>query len=704
MDEATAQPLPTNINDKAHRSPSPIVANNNNGRRLIRPRQEDDIPHQTISAHEIPSGGQSNNNIPPPTSNRNALLAFLFLVSIAIMHAIATGFENMHHDSKQKQQQLSGNTQFIIESTNYDISHEDIYERSVEDELDSNSVYDGDEGEEDEPVATILSRSSQLSNILHLDASDVVECYIVTRMAPLTNVASSALNSGGAGGNNNNDGKGENNNGNRRRSTLNSGSVGNKDNDGSDSNGNRRRRVKRMLDEASGSKDTDDTSEKEEEGDNDSSSTSSTTNNIPSGPILVRKSALAFRYRPRVASVSHGSHSSSSITLDNQSPWDEIEQQKYFELTLEFGPQRTGVTKTSESVPLVHADMVDGTIGKYVSWENEGRVYHSTRISLEWTEAYYMASITGVVLEKIIQRAVDFTYKRPRYQPFEVVSIPSQNLLLRSSGSDDFVWEMFRDLAELYVDIDPLLVPPRSRVQFYVADPEEEEDDDVQRVDESNESNNVLNNNKDTISTSRRKQPNPNVKKVREASQAAAFYEKFFNCAHAIKSGDYSLYLPPPTVAPTAMPTDSKAPSAMPSGTVSDNGYGGKDYENSASHSIPDSTLSQNTTEDDYDMQNTTQYDDDGQRRVEEYEENHINTTIQAAVLDKLKSNPVDIDEENENVTAHLPGLPPQNSQDTDDSDDLDDTETIQSSEDDPAEVAEKAAIEAAKAAENAGK
>jgi len=683
--ETTVQPLPTNINNKAHLSPSsPIVDNNNNGRRLIRPRQED-IPHQTISAHEIPNGGQSNNII-PPTSNRNALLAFLFFVSIAIMHAIASGFENMHHDFKQKQHS-SGNSQFIQESINYDISHEDIYGRSVEDELDNTDTYKGDEGE-GSPVATILSRSSQLSNILHLDASDVVECYIVTRMAPLTNVASSGTATGGF----------------------------NNDSNKSDSNGNRRRRVKRMLDEASGSKDIDDTSDTNDENDDDSSSTTSATNNIPSGPILVRKSALAFRYRPRVASVSHGSHSS-SITLDNQkSPWDEIEQQKYFELTLEFGPQRTGVTKTSESVPLVHADMVDGTIGKYVSWENEGRVYHSTRIRSEWTEAYYMASITGVVLEKIIQRAVDFTYKRPRYQPFEVVSIPSQNLLLRSSGSDDFVWEMFRDLAELYVDIDPLLVPPRSRVQFYVADPEEEEEeDDVQRVDESNESNNVVNNNKDTISTSssRRKQPNPNVKKVREASQAAAFYEKFFNCAHAIKSGDYSLYLPPPTVAPTAMPTDSKAPSAMPSRIGDDNmnmDVDKVDGEKDSGVNTSDSTLRQNTTEDDAidsekDVQNTTQYDYDGQRRVEEYEENHINTTIQAAVLDKLKSNSVDIDEENENGTVPVPAdLPSQNGQDTDDSDDLDDVETIQSSEDDPAEVAEKAAIEAAKAAENAGK
>ena len=284
----------------------------------------------------------------------------------------------------------------------------------------------------------------------------------------------------------------------------------------------------------------------------------------------------------------------------------------------------------------------------------------------------------------------------------------------------DFVWEMFRDLAELYVDIDPLLVPPRSRVQFYVGDPEEDEDDDVQRVDESNESNNVLNSNKDTTSasSSRKKQPNPNVKKVREASQAAAFYEKFFNCAHAIKSGDYSLYLPPPTVAPTVMPTDSMSPSAMPSRIGGDTNNMNKDVdmvdgEKDSDVNTPDSTLRQNTTEDDAidseldnDMQNTTQYDDDGQRKVEEYEENHINTTIQAAVLDKLKSNPVDIDEENENNTAPISDHPPQNSHDTslDDSDDLDDTETIQSSEDDPAEVAEKAAIEAAKAAENAGK
>lgn len=157
VETTTVQPLPTHMNKKAHRSPSPMVANDNSGRRLIRPRQEDDI-HQTISAHEIPSG-QSNNNFTPTDNSNNsttstsypssktALLAFLFFVSIAIMHAIASGFEGMH-ESKQKQQsppqqQQSANSQLIQESTD-NISYtnnnnnEDIYERSVEDELNNN--------------------------------------------------------------------------------------------------------------------------------------------------------------------------------------------------------------------------------------------------------------------------------------------------------------------------------------------------------------------------------------------------------------------------------------------------------------------------------------------------------------------------------------------------------------------------------------
>jgi hypothetical protein len=147
-------------------------------------------------------------------------------------------------------------------------------------------------------------------------------------------------------------------------------------------------------------------------------------------------------------------------------PADEREHRKYFELTLECGPRRYGANGTVKSMPNVHSN----STGKHVSWDNKGRVYHSTRISNEWTDAYNMAQITGFVLEKIIQRAVEYVHKWPRYQPFDVVSIPSCNLILRSSNSDDFVWELFRDLADYYVDIDPLLLPPRQRIQFYVAD------------------------------------------------------------------------------------------------------------------------------------------------------------------------------------------------------------------------------------------
>ena len=340
----------------------------------------------------------------------------------------------------------------------------------------------------------------QLNKLLiHLDASDVIECYVVNRMAPLANVASNF-------------------------------GVGNDNNNNVETVDNAETTKTEVVQQSSAS-----------------ATTISTSTNIPTGPVLVRKSALAFRYRSRVALASHGHHFSTGEQLDNLSPGDQLEKQKYFELTLEYGPQRTGVAKTSESIPRVHVDMEIGgqtnsNIGKYVSWENEGRVYHTTQISGEWTEAYYMASITGVVLEKIIQRAVDYTYKRPRYQPFEVVSIPSQQLLLRSSGSDDFVLEMFRDLAELYVDIDPLLVPPRGRVQFYVSDPEEKtSDDDGRRGNGSDGSN-------DSPNSIPAKQPNPNanpnVKKVKgpvESSLAAVFYENFFNCAHAIKSGDYSM-------------------------------------------------------------------------------------------------------------------------------------------------------------------
>ena len=366
-----------------------------------------------------------------------------------------------------------------------EVSNKQRFAKSFNDTSDSIDKED----EERKATATILSRTTQLSKLLiTLDASDVIEVYVVNRLAPLASIVSSSTSS-------------------------------------VEESDKSHVHVRRMLDESRGKGSK---SEAKVEGDTTSSTTSSS--NIPSGPILVRKSALAFRYRSRVALASHGHHFSDEH-LENLSPGDQLEQQKYFELTLEYGPERTGVSKTAESIPIVHVDTEHQTRddnndnGKYVSWQNEGSIYYSTKISHDYTDAYYMASITGVVLEKIIQRAIQYTYKHPRYQPFEVISIPSQKQILKSSGSEDFVWHMFHELSDLFVDIDPLVLPPRARVQFYVSDVEEDEKDNNQ-------------------STNRR--TNPNVQKVEgtsEASQAALFYEKFIRCASAIRTGDYSMYM-----------------------------------------------------------------------------------------------------------------------------------------------------------------
>jgi len=561
------------------------------GSRNYRKRQSFGHPTPVLETGDSFDSQNSNNTISPrnQSSSRTTILVFLAFVGFAIIHAIARGFENMHEAKTKQQQQNSngiggigsdgdfnGNIQQLTVGSDGKEGYHAFIDDSDDAEAFSNAsnlpnnqlAYDnrsinadsaplGSIGSEtaETPTssATILSRTSQLSSLIsNLDASDMVECYVVTRMAPLSNVISSFPISGSSTGGGT---RGESN--------------------GSD-NGNRNARI--LLDN-----DADSTGKAE--GFTTASSPTTSTSNIPSGTIQIRKSALAFRYRPRVASATHNSHpsvgSSPSNTGENSLPREQNEQQKYFELTLEYGPQRTGATKTSEAMPMVHLDTelmdmanngewntnVDGyNIGKYVSWENEARIYHSTHISTEWTEAYYMAPLTGVVMEKIIQRAVDYPNKRPRYQPFEVVSIPSGNLILRSSGSDDFVWSMFRDLADLYVDIDPILVPPRGKVQLFVADPVnyDKEEENGEGAGEDNSGNHASISNQ-----SKRREPNPNVQRVKgpvEVTRAAMFYENFFNCANAIKSGDYSLYLPRPTPGPTTSPTPNvtAVPSSAP--------------------------------------------------------------------------------------------------------------------------------------------
>jgi len=166
-------------------------------------------------------------------------------------------------------------------------------------------------------------------------------------------------------------------------------------------------------------------------------------NNTPSNMSIV-KSLLAFRYLP----PSHAM---------GKEP---------FELTLEYGPQRTGLLMNHEAMPILND--IEGE-EKFVSWENEGKVYYNQEIvSTGYITAHYIAPTTGAVLSKILSLAVEYPSIYPRYQPFEVSNMGK--LVIRSSNSDDFVWHMFDYLARMNVDIQPVLVPQRMKLRLYVDD------------------------------------------------------------------------------------------------------------------------------------------------------------------------------------------------------------------------------------------
>lgn len=323
--------------------------------------------------------------------------------------------------------------------------------------------------------AQILSRGT-FPSLAALDAGDVIECYALTRMARLKTV-----NTPGVGGN--------------RKDQPPSSSAGGTNATGTGSNGS----------------------------------------TVP-GSIFIRKTALAFRYKPQGES--------------DKPP---------FELTLEYGPHRTGVDTNSESIPIVEIEVPPtgdnannggaNSAGeheqKFVSWENEAKIYYRTQIESEdWTEAYYMAPITGAVLSKMMDFALAYPALRPRYQPFEVALYNSTSgkpgpVIIRSSSSEDFVWYMFQSLADLHVDIEPILIPPRRTVQFYVASPSH-----ISKVSGYTDGG------------------------VSVANLAADFFYSFYACANAIKTGDYTRWepTPSPTASPTTMsPTQSRPPSSPPS-------------------------------------------------------------------------------------------------------------------------------------------
>ena len=179
------------------------------------------------------------------------------------------------------------------------------------------------------------------------------------------------------------------------------------------------------------------------------------------------------------------------------------------------------------------------------------KIYYGVSISdEEWENAYYMAPITGAVLSKVLSDYImDYPILHPRYQPFTVVEKQSGKSVLNSSNSEDFVWNIFRKLADMYVAIDPILAPKRYAIQLMVEDVQR----DVVRLD----SNVVL-----TSSDVSNGSGGTHERKQNVANFAAEFFHNLYSCVEAIKTGDYSAYedtdvptLAPSTSSPTASPT-----------------------------------------------------------------------------------------------------------------------------------------------------
>lgn len=231
----------------------------------------------------------------------------------------------------------------------------------------------------------------------------------------------------------------------------------------------------------------------------------------------IQKIAIGFRYDPPAKS--------------NKPP---------LELTLEYGPQRVGETFDRESTPSLLAGQ------NHISWVNKGYIYYTTSSiqSLQWKSAYYMASLTGTVLGKLLEKAVSYPFIKPHYQPFSVVfedkASPHSNnnneakVLLKSSSSSDFVHQMWSDMVNMGVDMRPILIPKTYRAQLFTSEKK------IEKVSGYDDDGLLI------------------------TDEAASFYRNFLGCLTAIATADYSPYEP---AFPSASPTETM-PSASPSETV----------------------------------------------------------------------------------------------------------------------------------------
>ena len=192
--------------------------------------------------------------------------------------------------------------------------------------------------------------------------------------------------------------------------------------------------------------------------------------------VRVPKTALGFRHTRKSSYRSIGGSSKNDIT---------------FELTLEYGPNRFTKVDLDLDEMLVHEQetipqiIEDRRQQKSVVFDNSAHVFYTRKIDRStWQEAHFMAPITGAVLSKVLNFVVEYPVLYPYYQPFEVVrnaqgyenenegskESDSYTIEIPSSSADDFVWNVITFLADLYVNVNPVLIPSRYYTRIFVSE------------------------------------------------------------------------------------------------------------------------------------------------------------------------------------------------------------------------------------------
>mmetsp|Transcript_21151 Transcript_21151/g.31139 ORF Transcript_21151/g.31139 Transcript_21151/m.31139 type:complete len:893 (-) Transcript_21151:152-2830(-) len=168
----------------------------------------------------------------------------------------------------------------------------------------------------------------------------------------------------------------------------------------------------------------------------------------------------------------------------------------------------------------------------------------------------------------------------------------------------NFVWSMLVQLNNLYVTMEPILVPPRYSIRFYVESKKMVTKLNARDYYDLEEDLNYCQHHQDGDQQQQPQTYNPSAKTI--ATLAAKFYDKFYACDNAIRTGDYYRYNPTPS--PTifvASDVLSVAPSTalIDPSTNAEESPGGKKHKHkkNATHANTDNSMNNTAGDSDND-------------------------------------------------------------------------------------------------------